>query len=124
MSDVELHEQRAERGRKILAEIRQQDAEDKARFEAFAATVQSPKKKYVHRREPAAAMVAAAIGTPYSGELLRRSDCRYAVIGRTAYYAEDDLRELAEFILDSASERRGTPDRRRRKQDNAGAEAA
>jgi hypothetical protein len=123
MSDVELHEQRAERGRKMLAESRQRDAEDEARHRAFAETVQSPNKKYVHRRGSAAAMVAAAIGAPYSGELLRRSDCRYAVIGRTAFYAADDLRGLAESILDNASERRGTPDRRRRKQSNANAEA-
>jgi hypothetical protein len=89
--------------------------EDEARYKAFAETVQSPNKKYVHRRESAAAMVSAAIGAPYSGALLRRSDCRYAAKGRIAFYAEDDLRALAESILDKASERKGTPDRRRRR---------
>lgn len=115
MSDVELHERRAERGRKILAHISQRAAEEDAHYRAFAETVHSPNKKYVHRRGPAAAMVSAAIGAPYSGELLRRSDCRYAVKGRTAFYAEDDLRALAESILNNASERRGTPDKRRRR---------
>ena len=105
----------SERGREIMAQVRKLEAEeDKARHRAFAATIKSPNKKYVHRRDPAAAMVSAAIGAPYSGELLRRSDCPYVVISRVAYYAEDDLRALAESILDNALIRRGTPDRRRR----------
>jgi hypothetical protein len=115
MSDVEIHEQRAERGREIIRQVRELEAEDKARYEAFAATITSKNKKFVHRREPAAAMVSAAINGPYSGELLRRSDCPFVVIGRTAYYAEDDLRELAEFILDHARSGRGSPDKRRRR---------
>ena len=45
MSDVELQEQRAERGRKILAEISQRDAEDDARYRAFAETVQVPEQE-------------------------------------------------------------------------------
>jgi hypothetical protein len=113
MSDVENHERRVERGREIIAQVRELEALDKARHEAFAATIQSKNKKFVHRRDPAAAMVAAAIGAPYSGELLRRSDCPFVVISRIAYYAEDDLRELAESILDGAVPRRGTPDKRR-----------
>jgi hypothetical protein len=72
-------------------------------------------KKFIHRRDPAAEMVSAAIGAPYSGELLRRSNCPFVVISRIAYYAEDDLRELAETILNSAPLRRGTPDKRRRR---------
>ena len=82
---------------------------------AFAATIKSKNKKHVHRRDPAAAMVSAAIGAPYSGELLRRSACPFVVISRIAYYAEDDLRALAESILDNAVLRRGTPDKRRRR---------
>jgi hypothetical protein len=115
MSDVETDEQRAERGRAIIAQVRELEAEDKARYEAFAATIKSKNKKYVHRRDPAAARVSAAIGAPYSGELLRRSNCPFVVISRIAYYAEDDLRELAESILDNAIPRRGSPDKRRRR---------
>jgi hypothetical protein len=115
MSDPEIHDERAQRGREIIARVRQLEAEDKARYEAFAATIKSRNKKYVHRRDPAATMVAAAINAPYSGELLRRSNCPFVVISRIAYYAEDDLRELAEGILNSAPLRRGTPDWRRRK---------
>ena len=115
MSDVEIHEKRAERGRAIITQVRELEAEDKARYEAFAATIKSRNKKFVHRRDPAAAMVSAAINAPYSGELLRRSDCPFVVISRIAYYAEDDLRELAEGILNSAPLRRGARDRRRRK---------
>ena len=58
MSDVETHEQRAERGREIIAQVRELEAADKARFEAFAATIKSENKKYIHRRSDAAAMVA------------------------------------------------------------------
>jgi hypothetical protein len=115
MSGVEIHDERVERGREIIARVRELQAEDKARFEAFAATIKSTNKKYVHRREPAAEMVSAAIGAPYSGELLRRSNCPFVVISRIAYYAEDDLRELAESILDNAVPRRGAPDKRRRR---------
>ena len=115
MSDVETHDERAQRGREIIAQVRELEAEDKARYEAFAATIKSRNKKYVHRRDAAAAMVAVAIGAPYSGELLRRSNCSYVVIGRIAYYAEDDLRELSEDILNSAPLRRGTPDKRRKR---------
>jgi hypothetical protein len=115
MTADETQEQRAQRGREIIAQVRELEAEDRARFETFAATIQSKNKKYVHRRDPAAEMVAAAIGAPYSGELLRRSNCPFVVISRIAYYAEDDLRELAEDILNSAPLRRGTPDKRRRR---------
>jgi hypothetical protein len=114
MSDVETQEQRARRGREIIAQVRELEAEDQARYEAFAATIKSRNKKYIHRRDPAAAMISAAIGAPYSGELLRRSNCPFVVISRIAYYAEDDLRELAESILDNAVRRCGTPDKRRR----------
>ena len=114
MSDVEIHERRVERGREIIAQVRELEAEDKARYEAFAETIKSKNKKHIHRRDPAAAMVAAAIGAPYSGELLRRSSCPFVVIARIALYAENDLRALAESILDSAPIRRGTPDKRRR----------
>jgi hypothetical protein len=58
---------------------------------------------------------SAAINAPYSGELLRRSNCPFVVISRISYYSEDDLRELAESILDNAIRRRGTPDKRRRR---------
>jgi len=114
MSDVELHEQRAERGRAIIAQVHELQAEDKARYEAFAETIKSQNKKYVYRRDPAAEMVSAAINAPYSGERLRRSNCPFVVIARVALYSEEDLRALAESILDSASIRRGTPDKRRR----------
>jgi hypothetical protein len=113
MIDDETHEQLAQRGREIIAQVRDLQAADKARYEAFAATIKSPNKKHVHRRDPAAEMVSAAIGAPYSGELLRRSNCPFVVISRIAYYAEDDLRELAESILDNAARRHGTPDKRR-----------
>jgi hypothetical protein len=69
MSDVEIHERRAKHGREIIAQVRELEAEDKARFEAFAATIQSKNRKYIHRRDPAAEMVATAIGAPFSGEL-------------------------------------------------------
>lgn len=118
MSDIETQERRAERGRVIIAQVRELEAEDRARNEAFAASIKSKNKKFVHRRDPAAAMVATAIGAPYSGELLRRSNCPFVVISRIAYYAEDDLRELAESILNNAVPRRGTPDKRRRRQSN------
>jgi hypothetical protein len=114
MSDVETQEQLAERGREIIEQARELREQDEARYAAFAATIKSKNKKYVHRRDPAAEMVSAAIGAPYSGELLRRSNCPFVVISRIAYYAEDDLRELAESILDNAVPRRGTPDKRRR----------
>jgi hypothetical protein len=114
MIDDETHEQLAQRGREIIAQVHELDAEDRARYEAFAATIKSKNKKFIHRRDPAAAMVSAAINAPYSGELLRRSNCPFVVISRIAYYAEDDLRELAESILDNAVPRRGTPDKRRR----------
>ena len=80
MSDDRNPGRDAERGREIIAQVRELEAEDKARYEAFAATIKSPNKKHVHRRDPAAAMVSAAIGAPYSGELLRRSDCPFVVI--------------------------------------------
>jgi hypothetical protein len=117
MIDDETDEQLAQRGREIIAQLHDLEAEDKARYEAFAATIQSKNKKFVHRRDSAAAMVSAAIGAPYSGELLRRSNCLFVVISRIAYYAEDDLRELAESILDSVVPRRGTPDKRRKHAD-------
>ena len=113
MSDVETLERRVARGREIITQVRELEAQDKARYEAFAATIKSPNKKHVHRRDPAAAMVSTAIGAPYSGELLRRSACPFVVISRIAYYAEDDLRALAESILDNAPIRRGLPDKRR-----------
>jgi hypothetical protein len=119
MSDTEIHEQRVVRGREIIAQVRELEAEDKTRYEAFAETVKSQNKKYVHRRGPAAAMVSTAIGAPYSEEQLRRTNCPFVVISRISYYAEDDLRELAESILDSAPLRRGAPDKRRRKLSNA-----
>ena len=115
MTDDKIPEGNAERGRELIAQVRELEAADKVRFEAFAATIKSPNKKHVHRRDPAAAMVSAAIGAPYSGELLRRSDCPFVVICRIAYYAEADLRELAESILDNAIPRRGSPDKRRRR---------
>jgi hypothetical protein len=118
MSDVEAS---AARGREIIAQVRELEAADRARFEAFAETIKSKNRKYVHRRDPAAEMVSAAIGAPYSGELLRRSACPFVVIGRTAFYAEDDLRELAESILDNAIRRRGAPDKRRRRAASLGA---
>jgi len=115
MSDVmdRLPEERVKRGQAKLAEIRKLMAEDEARYREFASTIQSPNKKYEHRRDPAAKMVEGAIKAPYSGELLRRRDCPYVVKGRTAYYAEDDLRALAESILNNVLIRRGTPDKRR-----------
>jgi hypothetical protein len=115
MSDVDVRDERVQRGREIIARVRELEAEDKARYEAFAATIKSRNKKFIHRRDPAAKMVATAINAPYSSELLRRSNCPFVVISRIAYYAEDDLRELAEGILNSAPLRRGTPDRHRRK---------
>ena len=97
----------AERGREIIAQVREMEAADRARFEAFAETIKSENKKYIHRRRTAAAMVATAVGTDYSEELLRRSDCPFVVIHKVALYSEDDLRALAESILDSAPLRRG-----------------
>ena len=105
----------AERGREIIAQVREMEAADRARFEAFAETIKSENKKYIHRRRTAAAMVATAVGTDYSEELLRRSDCPFVVIHKVALYSEDDLRALAERILDSAPLRRGAPDKRRRR---------
>jgi hypothetical protein len=113
MIDDKIPEGNAERGREIIAQVRELEAEDKVRYSAFAATIKSKNKKFIHRRDPAAEMVSAAIGAPYSGELLRRSNCPFVVISRIAYYAEDDLRELAESILDNAVRRHGTPDKRR-----------
>jgi hypothetical protein len=113
MIDDETQEHAA-RGRVLIAQGNAWAAEEKARCRAFAQTIQSNNKKYVHRRDPAAAMVAEAIGAPYSGELLRRSNCPFVVKGRTSYYSDDDLRALAESILDNALVRRGTPDKRRR----------
>jgi hypothetical protein len=115
MSNVETEAQRAARGRQIIAQVRELEAADKARYDAFAATIKSKNRKHVHRRDQAAAMVSAAINAPYSGELLRRSACPFVVISRIAYYAEDDLRALAESILDNAIRRSGTPDKRRRR---------
>jgi hypothetical protein len=115
MSDVETEAQRRARGNEIIRQVRELEAGDKARYDAFAATIKSKNKKHVHRRDQAAAMVSAAIGAPYSGELLRRSNCPFVVISRIAYYAEDDLRALAESILDNAMRRSGTPDKRRRR---------
>lgn len=106
MSVVETEDQRAARGHEIIRQVRELEAEDKARYEAFAATIKSKNKKHVHRRDPAAAMVSVAINAPYSGELLRRSDCPFVVISRIAYYAEDDLRELAEIY---PRQRRSSP---------------
>jgi hypothetical protein len=115
MTDDKLPEGNAARGREIIEQVRELEAADRARYDAFAATIKSPNKKHVHRRDPAAAMVSAAIGAPYSGELLRRSACPFVVISRIAYCAEDDLRDLAESILANAIRRRGTPDKRRRR---------
>ena len=115
MSDAETEEQRAARGREIIAQVRELEAVDKARFEAFAETIKSKNKKYIHRRAAAAAMVGAATGAPYSEESLRKSNCAFVVIHKVALYAEDDLRELAERILNSAPLRRGSPDKRRRR---------
>jgi hypothetical protein len=115
MSNVETEAQRPARGRQIIAQVRELEAADKARYDAFAATIKSKNRKHVHRRDQAAAMVSAAINAPYSGELLRRSACPFVVISRIAYYAEDDLRALAESILDNAIRRSGTPDKRRRR---------
>jgi hypothetical protein len=115
MIPAEIDEQRAQRGREIIAQVRELEAQDRARCEAFAATIKSKNKKFIHRRDPAAEMVSVAINAPYSGELLRRSNCPFVVISRIAYYAEDDLRKLAEDILNSAPLRRGTPDKRRRR---------
>jgi hypothetical protein len=113
MSDVETHERRAERGREIIAQVRELEAADKARFEAFAETIKSENKKFIHRRSTAAAMVAEAIGTDFSEDSLRKTDCDFVVIHKVALYSDDGLRELAERILDSAPLRRGKPDKRR-----------
>ena len=115
MSNDKPLEGDAQRGREIIAQVQELAAADKARFEAFAETIKSENKKYVHRRGTAAAMVAEAIKTDYSEESLRRSNCPFVVIHKVALYSEDDLRDLAERILDSASLRRGTPDKRRRR---------
>ena len=113
MSDVETEEQRAARGHEIIAQVRKLEAEDKARLEAFAETIKSKNKKYIHRRSTAAAMVSEAIGTEFSEESLRKSDCDFIVIHKVALYSDDGLRELAERILDSAVRRSGKPDKRR-----------
>ena len=116
MSDVELHERRAERGRKILADISsQRAAEEEAHYRAFAETVQSPNKKYVHRRGPAAAMVSAAIGAPYSGD-----SCGAAIAAMPSKDGRPSTPRTTfarspNPILNNASERRGTPDKRRRR---------
>jgi hypothetical protein len=113
MSD-NLPEGNAERGREIIAQLREIEARDKVAYEAFAATVKSKNKKFTRRRRTAAAMVAEAIGADYSEESLRRSDCPFVVIHKVALYADQDLRELAAAILDSAPIRRGAPAKRRR----------
>jgi hypothetical protein len=114
-------EQRAEHGRELIAQVRELEAEDKARGEAFAATITSPNKRFRFRRDPAAALVSAAIGAPYSSELLRRSDCPFIVVSRISLYAEEDLRQLATEILDASPLRHGTPDKRSHKGKSAGA---
>lgn len=75
MSDTETQERRAERGRAIVARLRDLEAEDRARYEAFAATIMSKNRKHVHRRDPAAAMVSAAINAP-----IRASCCGEATV--------------------------------------------
>jgi hypothetical protein len=114
MSHDKLPEGNAERGREIIAQVREIEARDKVAYEAFAATITSTNKKYNRRREAAAAGVAEAIGADYSGESLRRSNCPFVVISRVALYSDDDLRELAESILDGVTIRRGAPAKRRR----------
>jgi hypothetical protein len=115
MSDVESHSSLVAHGRKILAEVRAKQAEDRERNERFAATVESPNKKYVYRVEAAAEMVAEAIGAPFGDQKLRHSGCPYVIKARIAYWAEDDLRKLAEEILNSAPIRRGRPLKPRRR---------
>jgi hypothetical protein len=121
MLDNKTQEQRAERGRAIIAQVRELEAEDKARGEAFAATITSPNKRFNIRRDPAAALVAQAIGAPYSTERLRRTDCPFIAISKIALYAEDDLRRVAEDILKGAPLRHGTPDKRGHEKKSAGA---
>jgi hypothetical protein len=69
MSDVEIHEQRAARGRRIIEQVRELEAVDKARYDAFAATIKSENRKHVHRRDPAAAMVRASDSQIESGRI-------------------------------------------------------
>jgi hypothetical protein len=114
MSHDNLPEGNAERGREIIAQLREIEAQDRAAYEAFSSSVKSKNKKFIRRRRTAAAMVAEAIGADYSDESLRRSNCPFVVIHKVALYSDDDLRELAESILDSATVRRGPPAKRRR----------
>lgn len=114
MSNDKPLEGDAQRGREIIAQVREMEAADRARFEAFAKTIKSKNKKYIHRRSRAAAMVSEAIGVEFSEDLLRKSDCDFVVLHKVALYSDDGLRELAERILDSAPLRCGAPDKRRR----------
>jgi hypothetical protein len=47
MTDDKIPEGNAERGREIIAQVRELEAADKVRFEAFAATITSKNKKYI-----------------------------------------------------------------------------
>ena len=114
MSDVEIHEQRAERGREIIAQVRELEAEDKARYEAFAATIKSQNKKYVHRRDPPRRWSAQRSTRP-----IRASCCGEAIV-RSSSSPDRALRRRRSSRARRGSfsttppTRRGTPDKRRR----------
>ena len=97
--------------------MRELAAQDKVRYEAFAATIKAKSKKYVHRRYPRCGdglpqRSERPIRVNYCGEATVRS---LSSVKSSLYCAENDLRELAENILNSAPTRRGKPDKRRRK---------
>jgi hypothetical protein len=77
---------------------------------AITAQFDHPNLKYRRSRAEAAAIVAEAIGAPYSAETLRKTAIPYAhIIGRVRY-ADTDLLELAATILSAA--RKCEPTRR------------
>jgi hypothetical protein len=69
---------------------------------AITARFDHPNRKYRRSREEAAAIVAEAIGAPYSTETLRKTPTPYASIFGRVRYADEDLLALATSILSGA----------------------
>ena len=80
---------------------------DKLKAEArqFAARIKHKNREYRRTRSEAALMVAETIGTPFSEEKLRKSECEYLSVDGTPLYRDPDLEALSESILDRALKR-------------------
>jgi hypothetical protein len=80
---------------------------DKVRAETqrFADKIKHKNREYRRTRAMAALMVAEAVGANYSDEKLRKSGCPYLSVDGTPLYRDQDLRALAESILDRALKR-------------------